>query len=110
MKPPGFDSTKRYPVLFYVYGEPAGQTVLDQWGGGDYLWHLMLTQQGYVVASVDNRGTPSPRGRAFRKAIYRQIGLVNSADQAAARADDARAGPGWTRPASACGAGAAAAP
>jgi dipeptidyl-peptidase-4 len=84
MKPPGFDSTKRYPVLFHVYGEPAGQTVLDQWDGAQYLWHLMLTQMGYVVASVDNRGTPSPRGRAFRKAIYRKIGLVNSADQAAA--------------------------
>jgi dipeptidyl-peptidase-4 len=81
MKPPGFDSTRRYPVLFHVYGEPAGQTALDQWGG-DYLWNLMLTQQGYVVATFDNRGTPSPRGRAFRKAIYKKIGLVNSADQA----------------------------
>jgi dipeptidyl-peptidase-4 len=83
MTPPGFDSTKRYPVLFHVYGEPAGQTALDQWNG-DYLWYLMLTQQGYVVATVDNRGTPAPRGREFRKAIYRQIGQVNSADQAAA--------------------------
>jgi dipeptidyl-peptidase-4 len=83
MKPPGFDSTKKYPVLFHVYGEPAGQTALDQWDP-DYLWDLMLTQQGYVVATVDNRGTPSPRGRAFRKAIYKKIGLVNSADQAAA--------------------------
>jgi dipeptidyl-peptidase-4 len=84
MKPPGFDSTKRYPVVFNVYGEPAGQTVLDSWNGDEYLWHLMLTQQGYVVASVDNRGAPSPRGRAFRKAIYKKIGIVNSADQAAA--------------------------
>jgi len=83
MKPPGFDSTRRYPVLFHVYGEPAGQTALDQWDP-TYLWYLMLTQQGYVVATVDNRGTPSPRGRAFRKAIYKQVGLVNSADQAAA--------------------------
>ena len=83
MKPPGFDSTRRYPVLFSVYGEPAGQTVLDQWDDG-YLWNLMLTQHGYVVASVDNRGTPSPRGRAFRKAIYKKVGLLNSADQAAA--------------------------
>ena len=83
MKPPGFDSTKRYPLLYLVYGEPAGQTALDQWDGS-YPWYVMLTQQGYVVASVDNRGTPSPRGRAFRKAIYKKIGLVNSADQAGA--------------------------
>lgn len=83
MKPPGFDSTRKYPLLYLVYGEPAGQTALDQWDG-NYLWYLMLTQHGYVVATVDNRGTPSPRGRAFRKAIYQKIGLVNSADQAAA--------------------------
>jgi dipeptidyl-peptidase 4 len=81
MKPPGFDSTKRYPILYHVYGEPAGQTALDEWNG-EYPWDLMLTQQGYVVATFDNRGTPSPRGRAFRKAIYKKIGLVNSADQA----------------------------
>ena len=90
MKPPGFDSTKRYPVLFHVYGEPAGQTVLDQWDGSDYLWHLMLTQQGYVVASVDNRGTPSPRGRALRKAIYRKIGVRQLGRSGGGRADHAR--------------------
>ncbi len=84
MKPPGFDPNKKYPILFYVYGEPAGQTVIDLWDGGNYLWHLMLTQQGYIVASVDNRGTPAPRGRAWRKAIYRKNGRVNSADQAGA--------------------------
>lgn len=84
MKPPGFDPARRYPVLFHVYGEPAGQTVTDSWGGRNYLWHLMLTQQGYIVASVDNRGTPSLRGRAWRKAIYGKIGILNSADQAAA--------------------------
>ncbi len=84
MKPPGFDPGRKYPVLFHVYGEPAGQTVTDAWGGRNYLWHLMLTQQGYIVASVDNRGTPSLRGRAWRKAIYGKIGILNSADQAAA--------------------------
>ena len=84
MKPPGFDSTRRYPVVYHVYGEPAAQTALDAWGGNTYLWHLMLTQHGYVVATVDNRGAPAPRGRAFRKAIYKKIGVVNSADQAAA--------------------------
>jgi dipeptidyl-peptidase-4 len=84
IKPPGFDSTKKYPVLFYVYGEPAGQTVQDAWGGAQYLWHLMLAQDGYIVASVDNRGTPPPRGRAWRKSIYRKIGILATADQTAA--------------------------
>jgi dipeptidyl-peptidase-4 len=84
IKPPDFDSQKHYPVLFYVYGEPWGQTVLDRWGGRDRLWHQMLAQQGYIVMSVDNRGTPAPRGRAWRKIIYRKMGIVNSGDQAAA--------------------------
>jgi dipeptidyl-peptidase-4 len=84
LKPPDFDPQKKYPLLIYVYGEPAGQTVFDRWDGNRYLWHLMLTQQGYVVASIDNRGTPAPRGRTWRKSIYRQIGILASADQAAA--------------------------
>ena len=84
IKPPDFDSKKQYPLLFYVYGEPVGQTVVDRWGGERYLWHLMLAQQGYLIMSVDNRGTPAPRGRAWRKCIYRQIGILASADQAAA--------------------------
>ena len=84
IKPPGFDSTKKYAVLFHVYGEPAGQTVQDAWGGPQYLWHLMLAQHGYIVASVDNRGTPPPRGRAWRKSIYRKIGVLATADQTAA--------------------------
>jgi dipeptidyl-peptidase-4 len=71
-------------LLIYVYGEPAGQTVLDRWGGRNHLWHLMLAQRGYIVASMDNRGTPAPRGRAWRKSIYRQIGILASKDQAAA--------------------------
>lgn len=82
LKPPAFDPAKKYPVLFYVYGEPAAQTVTDSWNDTDYLWHTMLSQQGYIVVSVDNRGTPAPRGRAWRKSIYRKIGVVNAADQA----------------------------
>lgn len=84
MKPPDFDPAKKYPVLFYVYGEPASQTVVDRWGGSTYLWHLMLTQQGYIVASVDNRGQPDPRGREWRKSVHGAIGVLASEDQASA--------------------------
>ena len=83
IKPIGFDPAKKYPVIFYVYGEPAGTTVQDSWGGGD-LWHQYLAQLGYIVVSVDNRGTKVPRGAEFRKCIYRQIGILASADQAKA--------------------------
>ncbi|NOX55489.1 MAG: S9 family peptidase [Planctomycetes bacterium] len=84
IRPPDFDPKKRYPLLIYVYGEPAGQTVLDRWGSSNYLWHLMLAQQGYVIMSFDSRGTPAPRGRAWRKCIYRKLGIVGPEDQAAA--------------------------
>ncbi len=84
LKPSDFDPARRYPVLFYVYGEPAGQTVLDRWGGSTYLWHLMLAEQGYLVVSLDNRGTPAPRGRHWRKVIYGAVGVLASQDQAAA--------------------------
>ena len=82
IKPPDFDPQKRYPVLFHVYTEPWGQTVLDSWGGLNLRWHMMLAQQGYVIMSVDNRGTPAPRGRAWRKIFYRKVGIINSQDQA----------------------------
>ena len=84
IKPPNFDPSKRYPVLIYVYGEPAGQTVLDRWASTRYLWHQMLAQHGYLVMSFDNRGTPAPRGRAWRKVVYRQIGVLAAQEQAAA--------------------------
>ncbi len=83
IKPPGFDPAKRYPVFFTVYGGPGSQTVVDAWGGQNYLWHQMLVQRGYIVASVDNRGTGA-RGRAWRKLIYGQMGVVETHDQAAA--------------------------
>ena len=82
IKPPDFDANKKYPILFHVYGEPASQTVMDSWGGSNYLWNLMLAQQGYLIASVDNRGTPGPKGRAWRKSVYRKIGVITSQDQA----------------------------
>lgn len=84
--PADFDeeSGKKYPVVFHVYGEPAGQTVVDRWGGKQHLWHQMLAQQGYVVISIDNRGTAAPRGREWRKCVYKQVGILASSDQAAA--------------------------
>jgi dipeptidyl-peptidase-4 len=84
IKPADFDPAKRYPILFYVYGEPWGQTVADHWQGSQGLWHRMLAQSGYLVASIDPRGTASPRGRDWRKSIYRQVGIQASADYAAA--------------------------
>jgi dipeptidyl-peptidase-4 len=104
MKPFDFDSTRKYPLLFFVYGGPGNAEVEDQWGGY-WLWHTMLTQKGYLVAIVDNRGTPAPLGRAWRKAIYGQLGVLETEDQAqAARAllqrryvDPARVGIwGWS--------------
>ncbi len=85
IKPKEFDPQKKYPVIFHVYGEPAGSTVQDNWGTGDNLWHQYLSNEiGCIVISIDNRGTKVPRGRDFRKCIYRQIGLLAADDQAAA--------------------------
>lgn len=83
IKPKDFDPEKKYPVIFNIYGEPAGATVQDSWSGGD-LFNQYLAQQGYIVMSVDNRGTNTPRGREWRKSIYRQIGVLATHDQAAA--------------------------
>jgi len=82
IRPRSFDSTKTYPLLMHVYGEPAGQTVVDSWGGQGTLWHRMIADQGYIVASVDNRGTPAPKGRAWRKVVYGEIGVLSSREQA----------------------------
>jgi dipeptidyl-peptidase-4 len=85
MRPPAFDSTRRYPLVAYVYGGPGRQTVLDSWlGVPHYLFHWYLTQQGYLVASVENRGASAPLGRAWRKAIYRRMGVLEAEDQARA--------------------------
>jgi len=78
--PASFDSTKKYPVLMYVYGGPAAPTVNDSWGGTRELWHMLLAQRGYVVVSVDNRGA-AWRGRAFRKITQYHLGRHESSDQ-----------------------------
>jgi dipeptidyl-peptidase-4 len=80
IKPVGFNPAKKYPLLFFIYGEPAGSTVQDNWYGED-LWHQYMANQGYIVISVDNQGTKTPRGRDWRKSIYKQIGILASYDQ-----------------------------
>jgi dipeptidyl-peptidase-4 len=82
IRPQNFDSTKTYPMLVYVYGEPAGQTTTDQWMGSSGLWYRTLANQGYLVASFDNSGTPAPRGRDWRKVVYRAVGVLSSRQQA----------------------------
>ncbi|MEX1186074.1 MAG: S9 family peptidase [Gemmatimonadaceae bacterium] len=81
--PPQFDSTRKHPVLMYVYGGPASPTVGDAWGSSRFLWHQMLAQKGYVVVSVDNRGA-AMRGRNFRKMTQYRVGTLESDDQIAA--------------------------
>jgi dipeptidyl-peptidase-4 len=81
VKPSNFDPAKKYPIVFTVYGEPAGSTVKDVYGTGrNRLYAGSMAEDGYIYASMDNRGTPSPKGRAWRKAIYRNIGTVNIKD------------------------------
>lgn len=84
MEPPEMDPSKKYPLLVHVYGEPAGTTVVNRWGGKNALWHRMFAERGYVVISIDNRGTNCPRGCDFRKSVYRLLGTLGPNDQAAA--------------------------
>lgn len=80
-KPINFDKTKKYPVLFHVYGEPWGVVATDTWVG---LYEIFMAQQGFVVINIDNRGTPTLKGSEWRKSIYRKVGVLNTNDQAAA--------------------------
>lgn len=85
VKPLDFDPNKKYPVVFMVYGEPASQTVLDNFGAGyNSLYKGNMAQDGYIYISLDNRGTPAPKGSLWRKSIYRNIGQLNIRDQALA--------------------------
>jgi dipeptidyl-peptidase 4 len=84
MKPKDFDPAKKYPVLVYIYGEPAAQTVVDRWDGFNGIFHRILNQDGYMVVSFDNRGTPAPKGAAWRKMIYGSVGVLSSKEQAQA--------------------------
>jgi dipeptidyl-peptidase-4 len=83
--PKNFDSTKKYPVVFFVYGEPASSTVIDRYGGHrNFLYNGDMSADGYFQIAVDNRGTPSLKGAAWRKSIYRNLGTINIRDMAMA--------------------------
>ncbi|MGX5684313.1 DPP IV N-terminal domain-containing protein [Chryseobacterium cucumeris] len=83
VKPKNFDPNKKYPVVFTVYGEPGSQTVTDNfYTGWNYLYTGDMAEDGYLYVSLENRGTPSPKGREWRKSIYRKIGQLNIRDQA----------------------------
>jgi dipeptidyl-peptidase-4 len=85
LKPADFDSTKKYPVVFLVYAEPASQTVKDQFNyhkARTFWYNGELQDQGYIYISLDNRGTPAPKGREWRQSIYGKIGIINVDDQA----------------------------
>jgi len=83
IKPPNFDASKEYPVFMTVYNGPGINTVNDSWGGTNFLWHQYLAQQGYIVVSVDGRGT-GYRGTKFKKCTYQQLGKYETIDQIAA--------------------------
>ncbi len=84
LKPRNFDPGRKYPLIVQVYGEPAGATVVDRWMGQGGLFHRALADDGYLIASFDNRGTPAPKGRAWRKVIYGSVGVLSSQEQTAA--------------------------
>jgi dipeptidyl-peptidase-4 len=87
-KPTNFDPAKKYPLVFYVYTEPASTTVTDSYGSSDnFLFNGDMKEEGYIQISLDNRGTPAPKGREWRKSIYRKIGQINIRDQAMAASE-----------------------
>ncbi len=83
LKPKDFDPSKKYPLLLYVYGEPHAQTVLNEWGAAQIDFHRLVAELGYVVASIDNRGTPAPKGAAWRRAIFGSLGPLSTEEQEA---------------------------
>ncbi len=84
-KPTNFDPNKKYATVFYVYGEPAGMTSADTWAvGKNRFYNGSMADDGYIYISVDGRGSPAPKGVAWRKSIYKNIGIINIKDQAEA--------------------------
>jgi dipeptidyl-peptidase-4 len=83
LKPRDFDPAKKYPVFVYVYGEPYAQTVLNEWAAAQIDFHRVVADLGYVVVSIDNRGTPAPKGAAWRRAIFGSLGPLSTEEQEA---------------------------
>lgn len=83
VKPPAFDPSKKYPVFIYVYGEPHAQTVLNEWGAGQIDFNRVVAKMGYLVVSIDNRGTPAPKGAAWRRAVFGSLGPLSTEEQEA---------------------------
>ncbi len=81
LRPNGLDKKKKHPLIHFVYGEPAGQTVKDAWSNRN-AWHMMMSQKGYLISSIDNRGTAAPRGHDWRRSIYAGDGSLETGDQA----------------------------
>ncbi|MGB0423807.1 MAG: S9 family peptidase, partial [Flavobacteriales bacterium] len=79
IKPPNFDASKKYPVYVNIYGGPGHNTVTDEWGGRNYLYHQLLAQEGYIVVSVDPRGSMY-RGKEFKHSTYLQLGKLETED------------------------------
>ena len=83
LKPRDFDASRKYPLFIYVYGEPHAQTVLNEWGAAQIDFHRLVAEMGYVVVSIDNRGTPAPKGAAWRRAIFGSLGPLSTEEQEA---------------------------
>ncbi|MFI5097117.1 MAG: DPP IV N-terminal domain-containing protein [Candidatus Acidiferrales bacterium] len=80
IKPPNFDPAKKYPVIVYTYGGPHAQVVVNAWVGGGFLWHQMMAQKGYIIFSLDNRGSAG-RGHVFEEPIHYRLGSQELSDQ-----------------------------
>jgi len=83
IKPGYFNPSRKYPIFVYVYGEPHAQTVLDAWGRVHADYHRLIAELGYLVVSIDNRGTPAPKGAAWRRSVFGSLGPLSTEEQAA---------------------------
>jgi dipeptidyl-peptidase-4 len=81
IKPHNFNPAKKYPLIIHIYGGPGSNTVIDRWGGNDFMWQQLMASKGYVIASIDNRGTMF-RGKKFKDLTYKNLGNLERIDQA----------------------------